>query len=156
MGTPTSRSGAGDGDPWGDAASEPAYVAEINITPLVDVILVVLVLLLVSSNAMVDASRDGRLIVSLPTASEAGERESDAGVIVVGISEAGGLYLDGEPIANDALAKALAQRAEQSHATNAIVDADGAVPHRNVVRVLDDIKAAGFHSVGIGAAASPR
>jgi biopolymer transport protein ExbD len=85
--------GAGGGDE-GDAPAE-AIVAEINITPLTDIFLVLLIIFMVTSTALVEsevASRAGMKVV-LPKANAAGpvsQRRSDP---VLTVTKVGELYL---------------------------------------------------------------
>ena len=131
-----------------------AFFAEINITPLTDVILVLLIIFMVSSSAMMDAVREGRLDVSLPQAGSTTATAEDSPTLVVGLDKEGQIFVDGEAISEADLAPRLAAVHTESPSTVVIIDADGQMEHRNVVSVIDRVRAAGFASVGIGTEAA--
>lgn len=143
---------------------DPAIVADINITPLVDVVLVLLILFMVGSSAMVDAAREAqsadkeRIELHLPSASESSTPQHETPVLVISLTTDGRRFVDGEPIEPAAIAALLEHKHAEAPQTAIILDADGAVPHAQVVILLDLAQAAGFTQVGIGtehAAAAP-
>lgn len=81
-------------------SSQP--MAEINTTPLVDVMLVLLVIFIIAAPLLHDASR-----IELPQASAQPLADSATALRIV-IDRQGGLQLDGQAIAGDALAARLA------------------------------------------------
>jgi biopolymer transport protein ExbD len=125
--------------------------AEINITPLTDVILVLLIIFMVSSSAMVDAMREGKLDVTLPQAGQAANAGAEAETLVVGMAQDGRLFVKGQFVSEDQLAEILEETHKSAPGTVIIVDADGKLEHRSVVGVIDKVKSAGFNTVGIGA-----
>jgi biopolymer transport protein ExbD len=143
-------------DPEEAADLEPAdglgdLVAEINITPLTDVFLVLLIIFMVSSTALVDASRQEQLNLALPTAHASAAATSEGPTLVVGMLADGKLMVDGQTIeATDQAALLVKAQQKNSH-TSVVVDADGEIPHRQVVGIIDQVQAAGFPTVGIGA-----
>ena len=128
-----------------------AIFSDINITPLTDVILVLLIIFMVSSSAMVDAAREGHLEVSLPQAGAARAPTDSAEPLVVGMLEDGSLFADGKKIDEAELETLLQETHARAPHTVVIIDADGQLSHRRVVRVIDRVRAAGFEAVGIGA-----
>jgi biopolymer transport protein ExbD len=130
-----------------------ALFAEINITPLTDVILVLLVIFMVASSAMVDAMRDGMINVNLPSASTAATDKVDADAVVVGISVDGRIYMHGEVIDEEKLFAALAQERKKSPGSMIVVQADGGLQYRKVVEVIDKLRKAGYANVGMAAEA---
>lgn len=137
----------------GDDDAGGALFAEINITPLTDVILVLLVIFMVASSAMVDAMRDGMINVNLPSASTAATDKVDADAVVVGISVDGRIYMHGEVIDEEKLFAALAQERKKSPGSMIVVQADGGLQYRKVVEVIDKLRKAGYANVGMAAEA---
>lgn len=133
------------------ADDDAGIFAEINITPLTDVILVLLIIFMVSSSAMVDAMREGRLDVALPKAGSAATPNSEAKTLVVGVAPDGRLFVHGKFVSEEELDKVLGDTHKEDANTVVIVDADGHLEHRNVVNIIDKVRAAGFSTVGIGA-----
>lgn len=138
-----------------DADSTDALFAEINITPFTDVILVLLIIFMVSSSALVDAAQQGHLDVTLPQAGHASAPGTEAPTLVIGVTQDGRLFVHDAIITDEALAEVLVQTHTKAPETNVIVDADGSLPHQSVVKIIDQVRSAGFATIGIGAATNP-
>lgn len=112
-------------------------MSEINITPLTDVMMVLLVIFMVTTPLlMTDAFK-----VKLPKAVAAAS-DTSTGVIVA-VSADGGVSLNGESIALDALSGRLKDAIDKSTDKTVIVKADGSARHSMVVAVLDASRQAG-------------
>jgi biopolymer transport protein ExbD len=109
---------------------EDELIATINVTPLVDIVLVLLIVLMVTSSYLVNKA----ISVELPKAAT-GETTDPS--MSISVDQAGKLYLDG--VAIDA--PALRERVRVAHESNpdvkAIISADGRVHHSEVVSVID-------------------
>ncbi len=125
--------------------------ADINITPLTDVILVLLVIFMVASSAMVDSMREGMIDVTLPTASTAAKDKVEAEALIVGITADGRVFVHGQAVDDAALLEALEAERKKAPNTMIVVQADGALQHRKVVEVIDKLRKAGYSNVGIAA-----
>lgn len=105
-------------------------IATINVTPLVDIVLVLLIVLMVTSSYLVNKA----ISVELPKAAT-GETTDTS--MSISLDQTGKLYLDGVAIE----APALQQRVRAAHEGNpdvkAIISADGRVHHSEVVAVID-------------------
>lgn len=121
------------------AASTPqeGVISAINVTPFVDVVLVLLVILMVTSTAIANAS----LGVDLPRAASAGEGVERTLNVVV--ERDGQLRLDGEPTTDDRLAIVTRRLAGEDPKLRAVVSADRDAPYHAVVRAIDLVKANG-------------
>lgn len=133
-----------------DADDDAPIFAEVTITPLTDVILVLLIIVMVSANQMVDAAREGRLEVDLPTAGSGTADATPGEAMVIGIMRDGRIAIGGETIDEEALQTLLKTRMKDSPQTPIVIDADGDLTHKNVVRVLDIARQAGVTNIGIG------
>lgn len=112
-------------------------ITGINVTPLVDVVLVLLVVLMVASTYVVAQT----IKVQLPKASATdGPAERPLKVIVLAD---GGLLLDDAPITKEALGTTLAARVKADPQLSLVVSADAAVEHGRVVALIDLAKQAG-------------
>jgi biopolymer transport protein TolR len=120
-------------------------IAGINVTPLVDVMLVLLVIFIVTAKIIVTPA----VPLDLPHAAHGDEVQVVFSVIV---PLHGPALVDGAPLPND---DALAQKASVAIAGDpdlrAVIQADGDVPHRRVVHVLDQLRGAGITRVAFGA-----
>lgn len=137
--------------PEGPAEEDEAPIfAEVTITPLTDVILVMLIIVMVSANAMVDAARQGRLDVELPSAGSGASAELEADALVISILRDGRVAFGGDLVDDASLGETLAARAKENANRTVVIDADGDLAHKSVVRVLDLARRAGFVNIGIG------
>ncbi|WP_440995659.1 ExbD/TolR family protein [Arhodomonas sp. SL1] len=126
---------------------------EINLTPLIDVVFLMLIFFMVSTTFI----QQTRLDVTLPSASAvAPEAEPDA--LHLTIDAQGNMFLDERRLRNGrretierALAEALAGR--DPDAAHLIIDADARARHQMVIRALDAAGRAGVSRVGMAAAA---
>jgi len=136
-------------DPGSDDIGTSIF-AEINITPLTDVILVLLIIFMVSSSAMVDAIREGKLDVNLPKATTEGAKPAEEATLPIGILADGRLVIDGKALSDQDFMGELEQIHHSKPNQMILVDADGSVQHRRVVEVLETLRKVGFNNVGIG------
>ena len=128
------------------SGQEPGgMITGINVTPLVDVMLVLLVIFIVTANIMVMPA----VPLELPHAAHGEEVQI---VLSVVVPVTGGLLVNGATVTDDAALIAGARRAlHDSPELRAVIQADGAVPHRRVVHVLDLLRTAGVSRVAFGA-----
>jgi biopolymer transport protein ExbD len=120
-------------------------MSEINVTPLVDVLLVLLVIFIVAAPIMAS-----RLALELPQSSPAA-MSSDAGVAVkvsIGLDAAGQAFWDDQPVNVEQLGQRLADAARRDPATEVQLRADTAVSYGRVVQVIALAQAAGLSRIG--------
>jgi len=118
-------------------------IAEINVVPLVDIILVVLIIFMVTAPMVMKESID----VNLPQASS-GKPQKEAEALNVVIDNSGQFFLDGKPITAEALKQAASNAAKNNLASSAILTADKAVTLEKLTSVIDTIKSSGIKKVG--------
>ena len=111
-------------------SSSDESITGINVTPLVDVVLVLLVVLMVTATYL--ASR--AIPVDLPRGKTG---EVTTAPLTVSLSAAGRLYVDGAPASEAELRQKLVVARRTDPEVRAVIAADGAVPHRRVVGVID-------------------
>jgi len=110
--------------------------SEINITPLVDVVLVLLVIFMVTTTYIVAQS----ISVDLPKAATG---ENVITTLVITIDNKGNIYLEDEMVDLDTLRERVRSAGEASEELRAVVAADRNVRHGLFVRVIDVIREAG-------------
>jgi biopolymer transport protein ExbD len=123
--------------------------AEINVTPLVDVVLVLLVILL-----LVAPMLDEEVRVELPIAANAAARESTA-TPTLAIGADGSLTFAGAPLPSDDLAARLAALYAARADKTVVLAADRTLGYARVVAVMDACRAAGIERIGIATAPAP-
>jgi len=106
-------------------------ITGINITPMVDVVLVLLVIMMVSATYIVSQS----LKVDLPKA--ASQTDSVASIAAVTLSKNGKLYFNQKPVTEAGLIARLKSSYAANHDISLIVSADKLVLHGKVVHVID-------------------
>jgi biopolymer transport protein ExbD len=132
-----------DGD-----GSESDLFADINITPLTDIFLVLLIIFMVTSSVMAtDGARAG-VRVNLPKGATK-EISSNAKDVTVAITTDGKMVVDGKEVSADALRKMFDEARSRDPETQVVVQADEATHHGRVVAVMELAKAAGLRRLAI-------
>lgn len=121
---------------------------EINVVPLVDVALVLLIIFMVTATFIKGAG----MSIQLPSSSAARVSPAESRELVVGIDSAGAFLLDGVPVTDSELATALNKDAE-SHGVGSRVTirGDSRAAHGRVVRAMTLAQQAGFSRLVIAA-----
>jgi biopolymer transport protein ExbD len=118
-------------------------IAEINIVPFVDIVLVLLITFMLTSSVIAKAS----FTVELPTAASAGSSVNSTVNVV--IDAEGKLFLDGVETTHDKLGAFVARASWKDKDVQAVISADKKVDYGFVVRVLDVVKANGIKSFAL-------
>ena len=125
--------------------------AEINIIPLTDVMMVLLIIFMVTAQFI--AQQPTGLNLNLPSAKQVDNLDSLGG-LRVSVDKAGNLQLDGVAVQPDGLEAALKQ-AMKSPQQLVIVEGDRDTVLQNVVQIMDAAMAAGLPNVVLATAAEP-
>ena len=119
---------------------------EINLIPLIDVLLVILIFLMVTTTY----ARFAELQINLPEAQGDSAKEVPA-QINVGVDEQGGYRVDQTPVAAsagvDALVRALKAAVGERKDPVIVISADAHATHQSVIRVMDAARRAGYPRV---------
>lgn len=131
----------------GFASNEPtAPITGINVTPLVDITLVLLIIFMVTAKLVVSRA----MPLDLPKAATGSEVQQ---VFALSLKADGGTFVDGSATPSD---QELLQRARVALGKNpelrAVVQADGVVPHRRVMHALDVLRQAGIARIAFAVA----
>ena len=129
------------GDPGGAARLGPA-LAEINVTPFVDVVLVLLIIFLITAPMML-----GGIDVRVPKTETRTIQPEER--LVLTITRDRGVFLDNQPISLDRLSRVLSGMVRRNPKAAVFVKADEAVAYGVVMKVMDVIKKAGIDRVGM-------
>jgi len=120
----------------------PQPMSDINVTPLVDVMLVLVVIFIITAPLLASSVR-----LDLPRAEGVQPGEVPQ-YVTVALDLSGQLYLDDRPVALDQLAVQLAAAARRNPETEVQLRADKAVPYGKVVEVMGTAQKAGLSRIG--------
>jgi biopolymer transport protein TolR len=142
------------------AKGEGGLFWEINITPLTDIFLVLLIIFMVTSSVIVRQTTDAGgaragIKVNLPKGGQSDVTPSDADMSVAVLQD-GRIVLAGDVVSEDELKKAFDAAKQRNPGTLVIVQADEGVTHGKVVEVMEMAKAAGLGQLAIGVREAPK
>jgi biopolymer transport protein ExbD len=138
-------------DDDGSGEGGPAVFADINITPLTDIFLVLLIIFMVTSTALVEAGQGGAgagVRVDLPKGA-AKELQAAAKDFTVAILKDGGTVIEGKVVDQQVLRARLEQLHKDSPEAQVIIQADTGVQHGKVVEVMEVAKSVGIDRLAI-------
>ena len=118
-------------------------ISEINVVPLVDIILVVLIIFMVTAPLVLKPTID----VNLPQSST-GEQKKAAKNLEVVIAKDGRFFLDGQNVDLAKLKEMVTSAAKNSPDTAAVLTADKGITLETLTQVIDAIKKSGVKKVG--------
>jgi biopolymer transport protein ExbD len=149
MGGPTG------GDGGEDEAGSGGIFADINITPLTDIFLVLLIIFMVTTTAIHEAGQEkGGFKVNLPKGGK-GEPAEIPQDLAVAILADGRAVMGGKVFDDAALRTAFDETGKRRPETVVLVQADEGVPHGRVVQVMELARGAGLTRLAIATRAEP-
>ncbi len=122
---------------------EDELKSEINVTPLVDVMLVLLIIFMVAAPMLTTGVE-----VDLPNA-QAPAMESDDEKMILSIDAAGKIYIGEDEVPLQSLEARLRSNAQLREDSEIYVQADSAVPYGQVVAVLAIVRKVGVEKMGL-------
>ena len=131
---------SGDADP---APGGGQMIVGINVTPLVDITLVLLIIFMVTASYIVSPS----IKIDLPKAGTGGQQQQSS--LSLTLTAQGALFLNGSPSTDDGLARYVAGALPQNPDLQAVIAADRSVPHGTVVHLIDVVRRAGVRRFAI-------
>ncbi len=130
------------------SGDEDAIVG-INVTPLVDIILVLLIIFMVTARIMVSQS----VPMDLPKAASGEEVQT---VFSIELHANGDTFVDSKKVASDDVLRQLAREGyEKNNELRAVIKADSSVSHGRVIHVLDLLKREKISKIAFGVSPAP-
>ena len=117
-------------------------MSDINMTPLIDVMLVLVVIFIITAPLLASSIR-----LDLPKTDAATPNDAPKFVLLV-VDKSGQVFLDDKPVAKEELTRRLTLVAGQNPDTEVQLRADEAVPYGRVVEVLGTAQKAGLSRIG--------
>ena len=133
--------GAGGG--YGNDDDSGRMIVDINVTPLVDITLVLLIIFMVTASLIVNPA----IKVDLPKAASGTEQVKTT--LALTLTKDGALFLNGERSSDDAVVKYIGGELPKNPELQAIIAADRSVSHGDVVHIIDLVKRTGVHRFAI-------
>ena len=129
---------------FGYSSDDLGDMAEINVTPLVDVMLVLLIIFMITAPMLTQG-----LEVALPQAEGRSFELATNNPAKITINSAGAVYIDGTAVGSQNLELSLGPMLRNRGIKRALLEADEGVPYGRVVGVLDVMNRAGVQQLGM-------
>ena len=126
----------------------PASAVDVNLTPLIDVVFLLLIFFMVSTTF----TKETHLEIDLPEASAEPTDQKQEDKIEVVINAMGGYSINGRALVNNepaTLSKALRETAGKDRSQGFVITADAKTPHQSVVTAMDTAGQLGFIRLSI-------
>jgi biopolymer transport protein ExbD len=134
---------SGNTDNFNGDDDGPQMISGINVTPLVDITLVLLIIFMVTATYIAS----GGIKIDLPKAASGTEQTKST--LALSLTKDGTLFLNGEKTSDAAVVKFIGETLPRTPDLQAIIAADRVVPHGDVVHVIDLVKRAGVRRFAI-------
>lgn len=120
-------------------------VSEINMTPLIDIMLVLLIIFMVSSSAVIESGAD----ITLPESKSVSAKNDAA--LVVSLTSDGQVALQGEKVSIENLKAAIEAQVANLKTDSIILEGDGESQLSATMEIMDIAKSAGIKNFSIAA-----
>jgi biopolymer transport protein ExbD len=123
--------------------SDRKQLPDLNLTPLIDVVFLLLIFFMVSTTF----DKESRIKIELPQAATQDERDTQDTVLDITIDASGRFYVNQNEVINtelDTLMRAIAKAVKDRRDLPVIISADANTPHHAVIRAMDAASQLGF------------
>ena len=127
----------------GSTQPKGGIIEGINVTPLVDIVLVLLIIFIVTAKFVIAPA----VPLDLPRATKSEEVQT---ILAVTLTADGDLLIDGQPASSADLKERARAALERDEALRAVIQADGKARHEQVIAVLATLKSSGVERVAFG------
>ena len=118
--------------------------SDINVTPLVDVMLVLLIIMMIVA-PMLQKGVD----VKLPQAANTVDKPETQEQTVVAITANKGIYLNAKPVREEELTQRVTESLETRHEKTVLIKGDEDAPYAAIMAVMDKLRAAQIENIGL-------
>lgn len=125
---------------------EEAIVSEINMTPLIDIMLVLLIIFMVTSTAALESGLD----IQLPKTAVTNEKKQDE-ILIISLGKDGSIALQGKAVKEADLASSISAKLQELKTESVILEGDSSAFLGKAVEIMDMAKQAGAKSFSIAA-----
>jgi biopolymer transport protein TolR len=118
--------------------------SDINVTPLVDVMLVLLIIMMLVAPMLQQG-----VSVTLPTAENTIDKPEQQGQTVLAISKDKTIYLNAKPVQDNDLTRRISELLENKTDKIVLIKADEEVEYSAVMNAMDQLRQAGIEDIGL-------
>jgi biopolymer transport protein TolR len=118
--------------------------SDINVTPLVDVMLVLLIIMMIVAPLLQKGAP-----VRLPTAANSVDKPEVSGQTVVAVAANGDFYVDGLPVPDTDLQRRVTELLETKTEKVVLIKADEDAAYGKVMEAMDELRASGIEDMGL-------
>jgi biopolymer transport protein ExbD len=126
-------------------------VADINMTPLIDVMLVLLIIFMVSSSAAIESGMD----IELPKTTLTNEKK-ESEILVIALGKDGNVAIQGKKVKQEDITRSIASELKTLKTESVILEGDTAANLGRAVELMDMAKVAGAKNFSIAAEESKK
>ena len=130
----------------GNDDDDAEIVAEINMTPLIDVMLVLLIVFMVSSTAALESGMD----IELPKTALTNEKK-EAEILVISLGKDGNVAIQGKKVVAAEITRSIASELKTLKNDSVILEGDTGANLGRAVELMDMAKVAGAKNFSIAA-----
>lgn len=126
---------------------------EINLTSLIDVVLLLLVFFMVTTSFV----REAELTIRLPEVADAAEKPAEVPTLEITVSATGRYFVNGRALVDnraETLRAAIVKVAPDSEADGVTITADAGTSHQSVVTAMDTLGKLGYVNISISTVAA--
>ncbi len=126
---------------------------EINLTSLIDVVLLLLVFFMVTTSFV----REAELTIRLPEVADAGDRPAEVPALEITVSATGRYFVNGRALVDnraETLRAAIVKVVPDGEADSVTITADADTSHQSVVTAMDTLGKLGFVNISISTVAA--
>jgi len=127
-----------------DLGSKGSLKADINVTPLVDVMLVLLIIMMLIAPMLQQG-----VSLKLPTAQNASDKPESSEQTVIAIAANRSIYLNAKQIGESELATKVTEKLEGKAEKIVLIKADEEVEYGAVMAAMDQLRQAGIEDIGL-------
>lgn len=127
----------------GGGGGDEEMITAINVTPLVDIVLVLLIILMVTANYLAAKT----IPVDLPQSSVGTAGETPP--LAITIDQRGSLFLDARPVSEQELRRGIRTAFQRDHELRAVIAGDGRIQYMRVVRIITVLREEGVTKFAI-------
>jgi len=123
--------------------SDRKELPDLNLTPLIDVVFLLLIFFMVSTTF----DKESRIKIELPQAATQDERDTEDKLLDITIDASGRFYVNQNEVINtelDTLMRAISKAVKEQRDLPVIISADANTPHHAVIRAMDAASQLGF------------